>query len=86
MEIKFKKSHEGYCYGLQITTAFESKYGVRGTHIPTDKPRDYIGIPGEILIDDEVPRDQPYAKIGDGQTSFDKLSYIEVIRDYYGIL
>jgi hypothetical protein len=86
MEIKFKKIHEGYAYGLQLTTAFEAQYGVRGTHIPTDKPRSYIGMCGEILIDDEVPRDQPYAKIGDGQTSFDELSYIEVIKDYYGTL
>jgi hypothetical protein len=84
MEIKFQKSHTGYAYGLQLTTVFEKQYGVMGTHIPTDKPRDYIGMPGEILIDDEVSREQPYAKIGDGKTSFDGLDYIKVMKDYYG--
>ena len=84
MEIKFKKSQEGYTFGSQLTTIFEMQYGIRGTHIPTDKPRTYIGIPGEILIDDEVSREQPYAKIGDGKTSFDRLDYIKVVKDYYG--
>ena len=65
-------------------TSFEMQYGTRGTHIPTDKPRDYIGKVGEILIDDEVSREQPYAKIGDGKTSFDGLEYIKVVKDYYG--
>ena len=84
MEIKFKKSQTGYAYGLSLTTSFEMQYGVRGTHIPTDKPRDYIGLLGEILIDDEVSREQPYAKIGDGKTSFDELDYVKVVKDYYG--
>lgn len=84
MEIKFKKSQTGCCYGLQLDTVFEMQYGVKGTHIPTDAPRSYIGMPGEILIDDEVSRDQPYTKIGDGKTSFDELDYIKVIKDYYG--
>lgn len=86
MEIKFKKSHEGYAYGLQLHTVFETQCGTRGTHIPTDKPRSYIGMCGEILIDDETPRDQPYAKIGDGQTSFDELLYIKAVKDYYETL
>ena len=73
-----------YYYGLQLDTVFERQYGVRGTHIPTDAPRSYIGMPGEILIDDEVSRDQPYAKFGDGKISFDELDYIKVIKDYYG--
>jgi hypothetical protein len=60
------------------------QYGTMGTHIPTDKPRDYIGKVGEILIDDEVSRKQPYAKIGDGKTSFDGLDYVKVVKDYYG--
>lgn len=84
MKIKFQKSQTGYAYGLQLDTVFEKQYGMRGTHIPTDKPRSYIGMPGEILIDDEVSREQPYAKIGDGKTSFDGLEYIKVVKDYYG--
>lgn len=84
METKFKKSQEGCAFGFRLMTVFEMQYGIRGTHIPTDKPRTYIGIPGEILIDDEVSREQPYAKIGDGKTSFDGLEYIKVIKDYYG--
>ena len=84
MEIKFKKCQTGYAYGLPLTTVFEMQYGMRGTHIPTDAPRSYIGMPGEILIDDEVSREQPYAKIGDGKTSFDGLDYIKVVTDYYG--
>lgn len=84
MEIKFNKSQTGYAYGFPLTTVFEKQYGVRGTHIPTDVPRSYIGMPGEILIDDEVSREQPYAKIGDGKTSFDGLDYVKVVKDYYG--
>ena len=56
MKIKIKKSQEGYAFGLPLTTVFEMQYGMRGTHIPTDVPRSYIGMPGEILIDDEVSR------------------------------
>lgn len=66
-----------------IITEFEMQYGTKGTHIPTEKPRTYIGLKGEIMIDDEVPRDTPYAKIGDGITSFDGLDYLKVIKDYY---
>ena len=84
MEIKFQKSQTGYAVGLQLTTVFEMQCGTRGTHIPTEKPRSYIGMPGEILIDDEVSREQPYAKIGDGKTSFDGLDYVKVVKDYYG--
>lgn len=64
-------------------TAFEQMYGTKGTHIPTESPRDYVGIPGEIMIDDEVDREKPYAKIGDGEHTFDELDYIKVVRDYY---
>lgn len=84
MEIKFNKSQTGYAFGSILTTVFEMQYGMRGTHIPTDAPRSYIGAPGEILIDDEVSIEQPYAKIGDGKTSFDELEYIKVVKDYYG--
>jgi hypothetical protein len=66
-----------------ILTEFEIQYGVKGTHIPTEKPRTYIGLKGEIMIDDEVSRDKPYAKIGDGATSFDGLDYLKVVKDYY---
>lgn len=86
MKIEFQKSGKVDCYVLRYSTIFEARHSTRGTHIPTDKPRNYIGMCGEILIDDDVPRDQPYAKIGDGQTSFDELSYIEVVKDYYGTL
>ncbi len=64
-------------------TAFEQMYGTKGTHIPTDAPRDYVGIKGEIMIDDEVDREKPYAKIGDGEHTFDELNYIKVVKDYY---
>ena len=84
MEIKFRTSQNGIAYGLPLITVFEMQYGIRGTHIPTDVPRSYIGMPGEILIDDEISREQPYAKIGDGKTSFDGLEYIQVVKDYYG--
>ena len=66
-----------------VLTAFEIQYGAKGTHIPTEKPRTYIGRKGEIMIDDEVSRDKPYAKIGDGVTSFDGLDYLKVVKDYY---
>lgn len=66
-----------------ILTEFERQYGITGTHIPTEKPRTYIGLKGEIMIDDEVSRDKPYAKIGDGTTSFDDLDYLKVVKDYY---
>lgn len=69
-----------------ILTNFEMQYGVKGTHIPTEKPRTYIGLKGEIMIDDEVPRDQPYAKIGDGATSFDGLDFVKVVKDYYMVI
>lgn len=64
-------------------TGFEKLYGIKGTHIPTEKPRTYVGLKGEIMIDDEASRNKPYAKIGDGATSFDGLDYIKVIKDYY---
>ena len=66
-----------------IITNFEMQYGTKGTHIPTEKPRTYIGLKGEIMIDDEVPRDRPYAKIGDGVNSFDNLDYLKMVKDYY---
>lgn len=77
------KKHTGIGFGLPLTTAFELKYGFRGTHIPTDQQRDYIGIKGEVLIDDNVSRDKPYVKIGDGITPFDGLPYLLVVKDYY---
>lgn len=67
----------------EALTVFERMCGIKGTHIPTEEPRTYIGIKGEIMIDDEVPRDKPYAKIGDGTNSFDGLAYIEKVKDYY---
>ena len=67
-----------------VLTGFEMQCGVKGTHIPTEKPRTYIGLKGEIMIDDEVLRNKPYAKIGDGVTSFDDLDYLKVAKDYYG--
>ena len=68
---------------MDYFTVFEQLYGVKGTHIPTEQPRIYIGCKGEIMIDDEVLRDKPYAKIGDGKTSFDDLDYVLIIKDYY---
>ena len=65
-------------------TGFEMQYGVKGTHIPTEKSRTYVGLKGEIMIDDEVLRNKPYVKIGDGVTSFDDLDYLKVAKDYYG--
>ena len=64
-------------------TAFEQMYGVKGTHIPTDVGRDHIGILGEIMIDDEVDREHPYAKIGDGEHTFAELDYVKIVKDYY---
>lgn len=80
-KFKTKDLYDGWTDDM---TSFEMQYGRRGTHIPTDKSKDYIGKPGEILIDDEASRDQPYAKIGDGKTSFNELECIKVIKDYYG--
>ena len=85
LECSTKFTVKDLYWGLtDYITTFEMQCGTRGTHIPTNKPRDYIGQPGEILIDDEVSRDKPYAKIGNGKTSFDELDYITVVKDYYG--
>ena len=81
-DIRFIKQNIDWS-NYPILTGFEMLYGIKGTHIPTEKPRTYIGLKGEIMIDDEVPRDKPYAKIGDGITSFDGLDYLKIIKDYY---
>ena len=81
-DIRFVKQNIDWS-NYPILTEFEMQYGIKGTHIPTEKPRTYIGLKGEIMIDDEISRDKPYAKIGDGTTSFDGLDYLKVVKDYY---
>ena len=81
MNFKFEK--RACDWSTLPITSFEQMYGVAGTHIPTQQPRTYIGVRGEILIDDEIARDQPYAKIGDGEHSFEELDYVKVLKDYY---
>lgn len=81
-DVRFVKQNIDWS-NYPIITEFEMQYGVKGTHIPTEQPRTYIGLKGEIMIDDEISRDKPYAKIGDGVTSFDDLDYLKVVKDYY---
>lgn len=81
-DFRFVKQNNDWS-NYQSITEFEKLYGVKGTHIPTEQPRTYIGLKGEIMIDDEISRDKPYAKIGDGVTPFDSLDYLKVVKDYY---